>query len=289
MKVAGFTIVRNAIKFDYPAREAIESILPVCDRVFVAVGDSDDETLELIQSINSEKVTVIHTTWDMNLREGGKVLAVETNKAFDAIPGEFDWCFYIQADEVMHEKYIEPVKKAMLSFWSEPDVQGLLFKYRHFYGSYDYVGSSRRWYRREVRIIRNDKKIRSYKDAQGFRRENKKLRVKLIDAEMYHYGWVKPPEKQQEKQKHFNKFWHSDEKVKEMVGRADTFDYSEIDLLTKFEGTHPKVMKNRIAEKNWTFDYDISKANMSLKDQLLYRVEKWTNLRIGEYKNYKLI
>lgn len=289
MKVAGFTIVRNAIKFDYPAREAIESILPVCDRVFVAVGDSDDETLELIQSIDSEKIIIIHTTWDMSLREGGKVLAVETNKAFDAIPGEFDWCFYIQADEVMHEKYVEPVKKAMLSFRSEPDVQGLLFKYRHFYGSYDYVGSSRRWYRREVRIIRNDKKIRSYKDAQGFRRENKKLRVKLIDAEMYHYGWVKPPEKQQEKQKHFNKFWHSDEKVKQMVGNADTFDYSEIDLLTKFEGTHPKVMKKRIAEKNWTFDYDISKANMSLKDQLLYRVEKWTNLRIGEYKNYKLI
>lgn len=289
MKVAGFTIVRNAVKFDYPVKEAIESILPVCDRVFVAVGDSEDETLKLIQNIDSEKITIIKTRWDMSLREGGKVLAVETNKAFDAIPAEYDWCFYIQADEVMHEKYIEPVQKAMQQFWSEPNVEGLLFKYRHFYGSYDYVGSSRRWYRREVRIIRNNKKIRSYKDAQGFRKNGRKLHVKLIDAEIFHYGWVKPPEKQQEKQKHFNKFWHSDEKVKQMVGDAQTFDYGEIDLLTKFKDSHPEVMKKRIAEKNWTFDYDISKSKMRFKDALLYRVEKLTNLRIGEYKNYKLI
>lgn len=289
MKVAGFTIVRNALKFDYPAAEAIRSILPVCDAVYVAVGDSEDETLELIQNIDSEKIKIVKTRWDMSLREGGKVLAVETNKAFDAIAPEYDWCFYIQADEVMHEKYVEPVKKAMQRFWSEPEVEGLLFKYRHFYGSYDYVGSSRRWYRREVRIVRNNKAIQSYKDAQGFRLAGRKLRVKLINAEIYHYGWVKPPEKQQEKQKHFNKFWHSDEKVKKMVGNADAFDYSEIDVLEKFEGTHPRVMKPRIKAKNWTFDYDISKADMSLKDALLYQIEKHTGLRIGEYKNYKLI
>jgi hypothetical protein len=82
MKVCGFTIIRNAIKFDYPVIESITSILPICDQFIVAVGNSDDETLQLIQSINSPKIKIIETIWDDSLREGGKVLADETNKAF---------------------------------------------------------------------------------------------------------------------------------------------------------------------------------------------------------------
>ena len=44
-----------------------------------------------------------------------------------------------------------------------------LLHYRHFYGSYDYLDTGCRRYRREVPIVRNDKRIRSYRDAQGFR------------------------------------------------------------------------------------------------------------------------
>jgi hypothetical protein len=44
MKVSGFTFIRNAIKYDYPIVEAIQSILPLCDEVVVAVGNSEDET-----------------------------------------------------------------------------------------------------------------------------------------------------------------------------------------------------------------------------------------------------
>jgi hypothetical protein len=103
MKICGFTIIRNAIKYDYPVLESINSILPICDEFIVAVGKSEDDTLQLIQSINSPKIKIIETVWDDSLREGGKVLADETNKAFNAIGPEFDWCFYIQSDEVVHE------------------------------------------------------------------------------------------------------------------------------------------------------------------------------------------
>ena len=58
MKVAGFTIIRNAIKFDYPVVEAITSILPICDEFVVAVGNSDDETLQLIKQIDSPKIKI---------------------------------------------------------------------------------------------------------------------------------------------------------------------------------------------------------------------------------------
>ena len=98
MKVTGFTIIRNALKFDYPIIEAIQSILPLCDDFVVAVGNSEDDTLNLIKNINSEKIQIIETVWDDTLRKGGQVLAEETNKAFAAIPDNTDWCFYIQAD-----------------------------------------------------------------------------------------------------------------------------------------------------------------------------------------------
>lgn len=196
MKVSGFTFVRNAVQYDYPVVEAITSILPLCDEFVVAVGNSGDSTRELIQSIHSPKVKIIDTVWDDSLRQGGQTFALETNKAFQGISPEADWAFYIQADEVVHEKYHGAIREAMAKHKDDKRVEGLLFDYIHFYGSYDYVGDAYRWYRREVRIIRNDKSIVSYKDAQGFRRKpNIKINAKLINACVYHYGWVRDPGK----------------------------------------------------------------------------------------------
>ena len=289
MKVSGFTFVRNAIKFDYPIMEAITSILPVCDEMIVAVGNSDDATLALIKSINSPKIKIIQTTWDDTLREGGKVLAIETNKALATLSPDSDWYFYIQGDEVVHEQYLPNIQKAMQDNLNDPKVEGLLFKYLHFYGSYQYVADAQRWYRQEIRIIRNQGNITSYRDAQGFRTiDDKKLSVKWIDAFVYHYGWVKSPEIQKEKMKSSINFWTTDE---ESVGvkkhYEDNFDYSEIDSLTNFNGTHPAVMQTRIARVNWQFDFDIREKKLSLKNRFRAWIEKLTGWRIGEYKNFK--
>lgn len=290
MKIAGFTIIRNAIKFDYPVVEAITSILSICDEFVVAVGNSDDDTLQLIKNINSPKIKIIETIWDDTLREGGKVLAIETNKAFDAISKGIDWCFYIQSDECVHENDLPIIKEAMLHYKNDVNVDGLLFHYKHFYGSYDFIGSSMDWYRHEIRVIKNNKSIRSYKDAQGFRKlDDSKLNVKLINASIHHYGWVKPPKAQQEKQKQFHKMWHDDDWVKKNVSEADEFDYSIVNDLKAFKGTHPKVMHQRIASVNWNFKFDEKKIKQSLKNKIKTVVEKLTGWRMGEYKNYKLI
>lgn len=289
MKVTGFTFIRNAIKFDYPVVEAITSILPICDNFIVAVGKSEDNTRNLISRIDPVKIKIIDTVWNENLREGGKVLAEETNKAFDAVENDADWCFYIQGDEVVHEKYLEKIKEAMLKWKNEKEVEGLLLNYLHFYGSYDYIGDSRKWYRKEVRIIRNDKNIRSYKDAQGFRKNGRPLNVKAVEAFIYHYGWVKPPALQQAKQETFNKLWHDDEWMQKNIIKASEFDYSQIDSLKKFEGTHPKVMEERIKNQNWDFEFDPAFKKLTLKDKLLNFIEKSTGWRVGEYRNYRII
>lgn len=290
MKVAGFTIIRNAIKFDYSVVEAITSILDICDVFYVGLGNSEDDTRQLLLSIESTKIKIIDTVWDDTLREGGKVLAIETNKIFDAIPTEYDWCFYIQSDECIHEQDLNTIQTGMQKYLSDYSVEGLLFEYKHFYGDYKYIGIGRRWYKHEIRIIRNDKNIRSYKDAQGFRKINgEKLQVKKIDAFIHHYGWVKPPKAQQEKQKSFHKMWHNDEWVKTHVDAGDEYDYSNIDLLALYEGSHPQVFKKRIEKVNWQFVYDRKKVKTNFKYQLLFWVEKLCGWRIGENRNYKII
>ena len=172
MKVSGFTFVRNAVKYDYPVVEAITSILPLCDEFVVALGNSEDATHELIQTIASPKIKIIHTVWDDSLREGGKTFAIETDKAFKEISNDSDWAFYIQADEVVHEKYHHAILEAMRKYRDDPKVEGLLFNYLHFYGSYDYVGEAFRWYRREVRIIKNIRqsdRIKMLRDSGSIR------------------------------------------------------------------------------------------------------------------------
>lgn len=289
MKVSGFTIIRNAILYDYPVVESILSILPIVDEFIVAVGQSNDATLDLIRSIESTKIRILETTWDDSLRQGGRVLAAETDKALRAVSADSDWAFYIQSDEIVHEKYLDKIYAGMDKYKGNKKVEGLLIKYKHFYGSYDYIGSSRRWYRNEVRIVRNLPPIHSYRDAQGFRYDDRKLNVKPIDAEMYHYGWVKPPDIQQRKQKTFNKLWHDDNWVDQNIPDVDTFDYSRIDALTLFKDTHPRVMQERIRKMNWNFSFDPTRKNFTLKNRLLEKIEALTGHRIGEYKNYRLI
>ncbi|MFN3665039.1 MAG: glycosyltransferase family 2 protein, partial [Sediminibacterium sp.] len=73
MKISGFTIIRNAVINDYPIVEAIKSILPVVDEMIILVGNSDDDTLGLMQSIGDPKIKIHHSVWDPNLRSGGSV------------------------------------------------------------------------------------------------------------------------------------------------------------------------------------------------------------------------
>ncbi len=289
MKVSGFTFIRNAIKYDYPVVEAIRSILPICDECVVAVGQSDDGTRALIESIDPEKIRIIDTVWDDSLREGGAVLAQETDKAFRALAPDADWAFYIQGDEVVHEDDLPAIKAAMERHMNDQRVDGLLFKYRHFYGSYDFIGASNKWYRHEIRVVRNRPDIHSYRDAQGFRKDpNLKLNVKQVEAWIHHYGWVREPGAMQRKLETFNKYYHDDGWMEKNIYQADAFAYEKhITQLERFKVTHPAVICPRIDRVNWHFDADPSFSKKRLKDHLkdlLRMLGIDTN-----YRNYRII
>jgi len=287
MKISGFTFVRNGIKFDYPFLESIQSALPLCDDFVVAVGKSDDGTLEKIRALHSPKIRILETTWNEELRTGGTILAQQTNIALQQVTG--NWALYLQADEVVHEDDLPLIREAMHSYRENQAVEGLLFGYRHFFGSYGYIGASRRWYRREIRAFKTGLGAQSWGDAQGFRIGGRKLRVKPVNAHIYHYGWVKPPRIQQLKQRSFHKLWHPDSWVEKHVGDESEFDYSNGGKLLPFQGSHPTVMKDRVGRQDWRFHYDPSKLRQRLKERLLDVLEDKTGYRLGEYKNYEIV
>lgn len=292
MKITGVTIIRNAVKNDYPVVEAINSILPMVDEMIVSIDRGEDSTEQLIRSIASDKIHIVYSDWDMSLRKGGKVYALETDKAIAHVSADTDWIFYIQADEAIHEKYYTTILQAAEKYRTNDKVQGLLFKYLHFYATYDYVGDSRKWYNYEVRMIKNDKRITSYKDAQGFRIGERKLDVVLIDAEVYHYGWVKNPQQMRQKQKDTDRYYLGEafRENTSTLTTSEVYDFEKnYDSLRKFTGAHPEVMRQRIAQKNWQIELDLSQKKFSLKEKFLFWFEKKTGKRLFDFKNYRLI
>jgi len=287
MKISGFSFVRNAEIFDYPVVESITSLLPICDEVIVAVGNSNDNTLKFLQSIQSPKLKIIETVWDDSLRQGGKILADQTNVALQSCTG--DWCIYLQADEILHEEDYLTIHNEILNAHTKTDA--LLFTYRHFYGSYDFLGAGRQWYRQEIRAFRNTGNVVSWGDAQGFRKKINSTYAKLtahrISARIFHYGWVKHPRIQQLKQRTFHKLWHSDDWMKDNIPNVEEFEY-QCHELQPFTETHPALMSKRIEQaKEWTKYFDSSR--LKPKPFLMKFTDLIENLfgwRIGEYKNF---
>ncbi len=314
MKISGFTMGKNVSKLYYPIRESIESILPIVDEFVVALGDSDedDTTEEIIKSINSSKIKIIHTVWDIEKYPNGTENARQTNIAKDACTG--DWLLHLQADEVIHEKYLETIKNACEKYLDDENVEGFLFQYKHFYGDYNHFIDFHGWYPKEIRLVRNKPNIYSFRSAQSFKRipnfDGKDFRQKHgtfplnvieLDAYIYHYGWVRPPEYMQKKTKSLDTIHHGKEKIEEEYKTKKAyFDYGNMSKLPVFEDSHPAIMKNKIADFIWSdklhFEkkYKVSRAKMKhekFKSKILTFISKkiLNGKQLFGYSNWNII
>jgi glycosyltransferase involved in cell wall biosynthesis len=291
MRISGFSFVRNAIDLYYPVVESIRSALPICDEFVIAAGDSSDGTTALLRSIDDPKLRVIETVWDQSQFVRGASNAAQTNIALDACRG--DWAFYLQADEVVHEDDLAPLVERLRAYRDDPRVDGLVFEYLHFYADYDHYQTSHNWYRREVRIVRNGRGIRSWKSAQGFRhRDGRKLRVVPAGARIFHYGWVRPPRRMTRKTRALAEVHLGPDGARAHVPDIDTgYDFGRLYGRVRFTGMHPRVMHERIAACDW---HVLPTATRQRHDRPGVRALSWLEnrvlgFRIGEHRNYVLL
>jgi len=258
MRVCGFSIAFNAVRFGYPIEASLRSMLPLVDEVILNVGEGDDATWDVVQAMHEPAIKPFRSWWDPNLRFGGEVLALQTNLALQRCQG--DWGLYLQADEVLHEKDYPEIRQAMQDH-RKRRTEALRFRYRHFYGSFQTIQDyPRRWYTRGIRAVKLGVGAASWGDAMDFclRRGAKDefLRYADLDAYIYHYGWSRPPRVMREKWENFERLYHDDESLLK-THRIPEDVYHERGNLRFFRETHPAAMRHVIASQRWHFDHGI--------------------------------
>src|SRR2546427_6560974 len=286
--LSGFTIVRNAIKLDFPIVPAIQSVLEMCDEVVVNVGRSEDETRDLVAAIADPRVTILDREWDFSKKN--EMLSIETLKAMHACRGT--WGIYIQADEVLHETGARILKEKVADWDRDDRVEGLLVDYRHFYAGFDLVATSRRWYRREVRVIRLRRDIRPYQGAQGFRvgPGYRKIRARRTGAGMFHYGWARPARAIREKYQISKTIypWSKERSAREQA--KGYLDWQP--LLKPFSGEHPRAALAWIAARAQDPERVIGPRRLKPEHGRFYVsdwIEHLTGTRLFEFRNYRLV
>lgn len=276
MKISGFTIASNAIRFDYPVVESIKSILPIVDEFIVNVGPDEDGTLSLIESIGDPKIKIIRSQWNPNLDTGGYVFAQQTNIALFNCTGR--WAFYLQADEVIHEDDLPLIMECADRYLEDDRVEGLAFWHLDFWGDYSTILNVYPYRgQRRCRLVKPHRFVLSRGDAAGFtvhpKYKEKGRRIRVVDtgARVFHYGQVRSEKTLQEKWQTTHKY-HSERRLKNQD--IDFYNYFPRQFVASYEGTHPEVMADRINKHPVSLDL----SSFSWRTKLTGR-EKWLLLK----------
>ena len=285
MKVSAFTFIKNGQILGYPFLQSIQSILPIVDEFVINVGASEDETLDMIRSIQDKKIRIIQSKWNDGMHNRGYVYGQQKMIAQFNCTG--DWAFYIEGDEVYHEEDLEKIHKSMKLHLNDSKVEALVFDFKHFYGNANTILDSPGWYRKEARIIKNS--VRSYAPDGLFwlvLESNKKGRypwAKNTGASCYHYGWVRSQDQMNLKSTKVQKYWGGDP-VK--------IDYTQMDqsIIRPFQGTHPKIVENWLPKDIGIFEVDSSyKLTQKQKNhRFKIKIEKLFSIDLSK-KHFKLV
>ncbi|MDH4261905.1 MAG: glycosyltransferase [Spirochaetia bacterium] len=286
MKVSCYTFIRNGEVLGYPFIESIKSALPICDEFVIAAGKGDDHTRKMIEKIGNKKIRIIDTIWNEGQKTGGFVYAQQKMIAQYNCTG--DWAFYLEGDEVLHEKDLDTIYNAMKENLNDERVEALAFHYHHFYGNPQTIINSPAWCRSGVRIIKNNLRAIAM-DGLHFtvminHKNGRWPRGKKINAAIYHYGYVRSILKLQEKLNKVSKYWGT---------KVDHHSYGDIDpeVLHPFSGTHPAIMKKWLqkdAQKEFTLNPDYKITKREKRHRFYLKLEKWFNLDLNK-KHYKTV
>ena len=285
MKVSAFTFIKNGQILGYPFIQSIQSILPIVDEFIINVGESEDDTLELIQSINNPKIRIIQSKWNDNMHDRGYVYGQQKMIAQFNCTG--DWAFYIEGDEVYHEDDLDKIRASMQAHVDNPEVEALVFDFYHFYGNANSYLDSPGWYRSEARVIKNS--IRTYAPDGLFwlvlasNKTGRYPKAKHTGARCYHYGWVRSEEQMNLKSEKVQKYWG---------GEPAKIDYSQMDqsIIKEFVDTHPKIVQDWLPKDIGIYKTDSSyqPTKKQKKHRLMLKIEKLFRLELSK-KHYKLL
>jgi len=285
MKVSAFTFIKNGQILGYPFLQSIQSILTIVDEFIINIGESEDDTLMMIQSLASPKIRIIESHWNDSMQNRGYVYGQQKMIAQFNCTG--DWAFYIEGDEVYHENELEQIKKSMETHLNDSNVEALVVDFYHFYGNSNSYLDSPGWYRSEARIIKNS--LRTYAPDGLFwlvldsNKKGRYPRAKHAGVSCYHYGWARSEDQMNLKVSKVQMYWGT---------KPVKIDYSQMDqsIIKEFKGTHPKVMKECLTNDKGLYQVDSSykPTKKQKKHRMMIKLENFFHLELSK-KHYKLV
>lgn len=257
MNISAFTLIKNAEKFQFPVIESINSLLPAVDHYLVNVGDSETHDLLFREFRNEPKVRLITFDWG-GKEKGTSFISEQTNLIMNAIGT--DYAFYLQADEVIHERDLYRIP-SFIKECEKEDRLGITLKYLHFAGDPNHVFKTYEdggdFYDRELRIFRNTGELVSFGDGQSFSSLtngyfdprgpqpvlHQKERFLDSDIEVFHYSYLRDRKKLLEKKKYLEEFYKiSEPDRKENIPEDENGYFIDPEKTKEFKGSHPNVM-----------------------------------------------
>jgi glycosyltransferase involved in cell wall biosynthesis len=248
-----YQFIRNGIKYDYPFQESLRSALEIADEVVVCECESDDKTLEVLLDLQKEsnnKLKIVSQPWVLHYTD----LCILGNYAATFL--STDWKWQLQGDEILHESDYSLIKSKIEEAAANSRINALTTKYYHFLANYNTLFPF--MYNEIIRIYRSGSNWRLVDDAcrlDGGSADE----VLFTDIKVYHYGKVKEGhigfQKEIDFQNLYTEIGFPDPKMaimKDKLGE-EFCDYLFLfekaikeGKISKFERTHPKVMKDRI-------------------------------------------
>lgn len=233
MKLTGITLVKDGNLLGYPWKECIRSLSHICDDVFVNVGDSTDNTLDDMLSLEVPNLFVKQFTWDMSPTGDGRELAVQANNLLSYV--DADWILYMQADEMLLESDKEELIRLLESL---PDSTSQVELYRtYFWGDirtrapeYEiYLG---RIFRPGTHKVGGDGMFLVRESGEVYRSD------KLI----YHYSRMGSEEDITQRVRRLDGLFHSPE----VIEKFSDFSYNQLatEALISYVGKHPRGIED---------------------------------------------
>lgn len=255
MKLGGFVCVRNVLNLDYCWREAVQSLLPICDEVVICDSDSEDGTSEIIRdwAHKEAKLTICNFPWT-DPKGDNTWYPTWLNTAREHLKMKDGWCIYLDADEILHEtsypmvRWAAEKQKALVcerfNFWRDP--QHLIPKGVCLGWEVIRVGPQRLFFPSD------------YPDPRAA--EIMRIAQRIGKVEIMHYGFLRRREAFFRKARAVQRIWGGDS-YDPRLEAAEIYDGEWActpgitgweNKLDPFHGTHPSVIRPWLTERGYT-------------------------------------
>ena len=246
MRISGVIPLRNAVDLGYPFDLAIRSMFMFCDEVVALVDPmSDDDTIARVKAQTPrgrigqprptvKQLVIVPSAWDMTNHHGHTncEISVQTAKACEAATG--DWILSLQADELLHEDEIEPLRK-VVEIADQKGITGIELERLYFYGSMEKVRED--W---TLWLLRLFKRGHWKPDIDGAMRfdpcDSSEVRMRTQAGRIFHYSRVGDPKLIADRVRNLDRFFHAPEKVQD--GELPPYDFGQLRKLDTYVVGH---------------------------------------------------